>query len=393
VSFLPKYRRVILAIFPTAFFLRNEYGSPKHIAAYAGVLCLAAVLFLAIRRWPNAILARRPVLSLLTGFSAVIVAASIARNADLWIVLGTFSSYVWFIAYALTDRNAVVKKDGTLELATFGPAWGSTHTPYPKGAAYLRKIEAQSAEQFARVRLKGLKLITWALILRLLNVAWFQAFHVYMHIPPAAQALHFSVIGHPVAWHVRWESQILEFFEDILTLSVSGHVIIACCRVAGFDALRNTYRPLSATTIAEFFNRYYYYYKELVVDFFFYPAFFRYFKRQPKVRLVFATFSAACFGNVFFHFTRDWTVIQDKGLLRAISNYQCFAFYCFALALMLSISQLRKKNVKPTGILRGHVLPAVRVCFLFCLLNVFTIQNDSLVAHFKYLASLFFIHF
>ena len=203
-----------------------------------------------------------------------------------------------------------------------------------------------------------------------------------------------SVQGTPVAWHLRWESLILNFFEDILEVSCFGHMVIAICRMAGFNALRNTYRPLSSTSIAEFFNRYYYYYKELVVDFFFYPAFFRYWKRNPRLRLIFATFSAACFGNIFYHFTKDWTLIRDGGLLKALSDNQVLAFYCTALAIMLSISQLRKKRVRPTGLMRGQILPAIRVCFLFFLLDVFVENRPEypLLDHLRYLMSLFFIH-
>jgi hypothetical protein len=87
-------------------------------------------------------------------------------------------------------------------------------------------------------------------------------------------------------------------------------------------------------------------------------------------------------------------MIRDGGLLKALSEYQVFAFYCAALATMLSISQLRKKRFKPTGVIRGQILPAVRVCFIFSLLTIFVPgeQMYPLIAHFKYLASLFFIH-
>jgi hypothetical protein len=182
-------------------------------------------------------------------------------------------------------------------LTAFRPIWGSTATPFPKGAAYLRRIEAKNPEQLAVYQLKGLKLLAWAIVLALLQGLWFKFFHVYLRIPTSDQALAMSVHRTPVAWHLCWESLILAFFELILSFSIMGHRIFACCRLAGFNALRYTYRPLSSTTVMEFFNRFYYYFKELLVDLFFYPAFLRYWKKHKRLRMAFATAAAAFFGK------------------------------------------------------------------------------------------------
>jgi hypothetical protein len=245
------------------------------------------------------------------------------------------------------------------------------------------------------VQLKGLKLLAWAILLSLFAGLWDRFFHGYLRIPTSAQALAMSVHRTPVAWALRWESLILAFFELILSMSILGHRIIATCRMAGFNALRNTYRPLSSTTIAEFFNRFYYYFKELLVDFFFYPAFLRYWKGHRRLRMTFATFAAAFFGNAFFHFTRDWQIIRDAGLRGAMANFQALLFYMLALATALSISQLRKRRPRPVGFFRGRLLPAFGVGLFYCLLSVFETQERMypLVEHLRYLASLFFIRF
>ena len=168
-----------------------------------------------------------------------------------------------------------------------------------------------------------------------------------------------------MAWHLRWESLILAFFELILTISVMGHRIIACCRLAGFNALRNTYRPLSSTTVMEFFNRFYYYFKELLVDLFFYPAFLRYFKKHKRLRMIFATAAAAFFGNGFYHFMRDWQIIQNLGLWKALVNYQTMFFYNAALTAGLCVSQVRMRKPRPAGLLRGHILPVFGVVVFY----------------------------
>jgi hypothetical protein len=400
ITFFPELRRFTLAITPIVFVVTQTFQQPVLLSLNLAVIALGILLYWCAMRWPKSRFGRRPVAFLLTGFTVLILigCAVTPRSLPHWILwnlVGLMASYVWFIGYALIDRNSKPARDLTLELTSFRPLWGSTNTPFPKGASYLRRIEAQNPEQLAIVQLKGLKLLAWAILLAASQSLWFRFFHDYLRIPTAAQALAMSIRGTPAAWHLRWESQILDLFESILEVSIFGHRIIAFCRMAGYNALRNTYRPLSSTTIAEFFNRFYYYFKELVVDFFFYPAFFRYWKSNGRLRMVFATFAAACFGNVFYHFTRDWQVIRDAGLWKAITNYQVFLFYSAMLAAVLSISQLRRRSHRSPGLVRGRLLPAFGVCLFFCLLNIFawSEQKYPLVAHLRYLASLFFIHF
>jgi hypothetical protein len=180
-----------------------------------------------------------------------------------------------------------------------------------------------------------------------------------------------------------------------LAISIMGHQFIAICRMSGFNALRNTYRPLSSTTISEFFNRYYYYFKELLVDFFFYPTFLRYWKGNRKIRFIFATFAAVFFGNTFYHFTRDWQIIRDQGFLRAAVNYEASLVYCFILALAVSISELRKRKSRSASFVRGRLMPGLGVGFFYCLLNVFVIDERGypLSAYIKYFMSLFSVDF
>jgi hypothetical protein len=237
--------------------------------------------------------------------------------------------------------------------------------------------------------------LVWAILLALLQSAWPIFFHGYLRIPTAGYALAMSVRGTPVAWHLRWEGLILAFFELVLSVSIMGHRIIASCRMAGFNALRNTYRPLSSTTIAEFFNRFYYYFKELLVGFFFYPAFMRYWKGHRRLRMVFATFAAAFLGNGFYHFTRDWQIIRDIGLWKALINYQTMLFYNAVLTIGLCVSQLRQRGPRPAGLFRGHIFPALGVVLFYCLLSVFETSERAypLVVHLRFFASLFFVRF
>jgi hypothetical protein len=400
ITFMPEYRRFILAIAPIIFLVLETYRDPALLGLNLAVIAFGILLYWCAMQWPKSRFGQRPIAFLLSGFTALIFIACAATPRSvpywiLWTLVGLLASYLWFIAYALTDRNSIPSRDLTLELTSFRPLWGSTNTPFPKGAAYLRRIEAQNPEQLAIVQLKGLKLLLWAILLAVFQLLWNRFFHDYLHIPTSAEALALSVQGKPVAWHLRWESLILAFFELILSISIMGHKLIAACRMAGFNALRNTYAPLFSTTIAEFFNRFYYYFKELLVDFFFYPTFLRYWKGHKRLRMAFATFAAAFFGNGFYHFTRDWQIIRDLGFWKALENYQALLLYNTVLATGLSISQLRKRGPRLPGLLRGRLLPALGVGMFYCLLSVFETSERMypLVEHLRFFASLFFIHF
>jgi len=160
--------------------------------------------------------------------------------------------------------------------------------------------------------------------------------------------------------------------------------------MAGFLALRNTYRPLRSRSIAEFWNRYLYYFKELLVDFFFYPTFMRYFKRWPRLRLFAATFAAACLGNMFFHFFIQMGDIEKFGLWKTLAGFNVFMFYTIVLAVGIGISQLREPREK-SGWIRGQLVPSICVAGFFCVLRVFDYGSNSppLQEHFRFLAHIF----
>jgi hypothetical protein len=397
-TFLPEHRRVILALAPLILVVFQTIHEPLLLVETLTVVILGMLLYLCAIRWPKSRFGRRPLVFLLTGFSVLIVLACATTQHSryylvLWTLVGVVATYVWFIAYAVTDKSSKPASDAPLELASLRPLWGSSNVPFPKGAAYLRRIEAKTPEQLAVVQLKGLKLLVWALLLGVFQVLWFKFFHGYLRIPLPDQALSMSVRGTPVAWHLRWESQILAYFELILSISILGHRFIAYCRMAGFHALRNTYRPLSSTTLIEFFNRFYYYFKELLVDFFYYPAFLRYWKGYRRLRTIFATFAAVFFGDSFYHLTRDWPFLRNEGLWRGLASYQVLIVYNTALAVGLSVSQLRKRGPRPHGFVRGRLIPACGVAFFYILVIVFGCENRTftLAQTIRYFASLFFI--
>ena len=363
--------------------------------------CLAFGWFLIWCRakWPQSWYGQNAAEILIAGFGLWVAAISLVpwkffHKVTLWDLSIVFGSYLWYVAYILVDRVKEPMKEFGLETGSLRPFWGSMYTPFPNGAAYLRQIEAKNPEHLAITQLKGLKLLAWSMLILEFSKLFAWVFHSQLGVPAFNTALSLNVQHAPLPWFVCWASLIVYFLEKVMTGAILSHRIIACCRMAGFDALRNMYRPLSSVTVAEFFNRYYYYYKELLVTFFFLPVFLKQDARQPKVRLAVAIFAAACLGNSFFHFTRELLFIYDVGIWTALRSFQAFFFYTFILAIALIVSRLRKRNPAPSGFFRGTLCPAVSICFFYCLLSIFAIVDHRypLIEDLRFLGHLFFIN-
>jgi hypothetical protein len=360
------------------------------------VLVLSALGISFARRYPGALPFRRPVLTLAIFYAISVIFASRVLTGRIgliaWMFVFTLGAYFWFLGYALVDARARDGDSVGRQLGAFHPFWGSTTTPVPKGAAYLRRIECKAPQELAVTQLKGLKLLAWAWILYAASLlfAWFA--HVALPVPSYQVAFNSFVAGQPFPWYVCWLSLVTVFVESLLSLAIWGHAVIACCRMAGFRALRNTYRPLEARTIAEFWNRYYFYFKELLVDFFFYPTFFRWLKRRPRLRLAAATFAAAGFGNMFFHFIRDIGYVATLGMWQALLRFQVYAFYCFVLSAGIVVSQLRNKARRKTELwFRSPLFQRFGVVLFYCLLEIFddTGRSRPVTTHFAFLLHLF----
>jgi hypothetical protein len=400
ITFVPLRRRVLVTaatLICTFVVPWNSLLHPLYTSALiVFVIALGAMFFSVALQLPRTVVGRHPVFMLLAGYSMLIVFAAYFPNntpvyLTVWDVTRIFGLYLWFIAYSLLDLQSKDRDALSLQLGTYRPFWGSTVTPFPKGASYLRRIEARDGQQLAVTQLKGLKLLAWSLLISLFAKYYFDAVHHYLAIPTFRVEFYRSVQRAADPWYVCWASLLSEFFEEIIAISIWGHRFIACCRMAGFNALRNTYRPLSSRTIAEFWNRYYFYFKELMVDIFFYPVFLKFFKTRKKLRIAVATFAAAGFGNAFYHFIRDLKYIADLGLWRALAAYHVYIFYCLVLASAITISQMRKRGPAPSGFLRRRVLPAFCVVLFYCVLHVFdyTERTYPITEHFRFLAHLF----
>ncbi|KRQ03634.1 hypothetical protein [Bradyrhizobium manausense] len=349
----------------------------------AAMVAITFALFsvLLAMRGAGAIVLRRPTLGLLVAFLALVVVTQASFTAGtprvlLWSFLMTFQPYLWFLAYGLVDA-AKERAPVWQHLGVFHPFWGATLTPFGKGLSYLRRFEAKTSEELAVTQLKGVKLAAWVLILAIGKICFGELVHGQLRLPMFDDNLLQYLAGHPQPRLVGWASVVVFFVDDLLSMTVFGGVIVATARLAGFRLLRNTYRPLQSATLAEFWNRYYFYYKELLVDHFFYPTFVRCFRGHRRLRMFFATFAAACIGNLLFHFIRDIHFVGEMGLWRAVVGEQSHAFYTFVLAVSVGLSQMRRvPQPAPRGWLRGRLLPCLWVSGFFCVIHIFDAPLD-----------------
>lgn len=342
------------------------------VALFAGLLAMQGSASTALRR---------PTLTLLLAFLGLVVLTQATMMAGmprvlLWSLLMTSQPYLWFLAYGLADagrkRSPVWQR-----LSVFHPFWGSSLTPFGKGLSYLERFEAKTQEELAVTQLKGIKLAAWTLVLAIVRICLGQLVHGHLQLPVFDDNLLQYLAGHPLPRLIGWASLVSFFVEDLLGMTVVGGVIVATARLAGFRLLRNTWRPLESTTLAEFWNRYYFYYKELLVDHFFYPTFVRCFRGHRRLRMFFATFAAACVGNLLFHFIRDIHFVGDMGLWRAVVGEQSHAFYTLVLAVSVGLSQMRRAPQPASrGWLRRRLLPCLWVSSFFCLIHVFDAPLD-----------------
>lgn len=425
MTFLPQFRAVLLVVATLVNFMLD--GWPGHYLLNVGkqglpggiffmplivaaVVAAFAMYYRAVRHGKGTWLGQRPVRNLLVCYVGLIALAaqlpsSSLFSVTLWAFVIVLGKYLWFFTYALLDRNAKETAPLCLQVGHFVPFWGGSNTPFPKGAAYLRKIEAKTPAQLAVCQLKGVKLLYWMLLLVVLQRVLSQIFYGHpgdsflgisfsLAIPSFSAVLHGRPID-PYPWHVNWLALLANFLIKLVSFSVWGHAIIASCRMAGYNALRNTYNPLRSVTIAEFWNRYYYYFKELLVDNFFYPTFLRYWKKKPRARLFFATMAAAGFGNVLYHFLRDIDVIIKRGLWDALLSFHVYMFYGVVLGTAIGLSQLfEKKKRQDMSWLKKNIISPFCVIGFYCVLSIFDDPDRTLtiVDNFAFLFRLFNLH-
>ncbi|MFN8611460.1 MAG: hypothetical protein U0931_28195 [Vulcanimicrobiota bacterium] len=337
-------------------------------------LLISGLAMWAVRRWRRRGPGGWPVATLLVGYACL---WTLAWNSQgelrlvAFLLLWSLGAYLIYLAYALRDQLAARPSPIWFQLATFHPYFSGTWIPIGLGAANLRNAQCRSARELAICQLKALKLVCYSWVMFRLGDA-FVALRARWAIPEFAGLLHAQLGGS--AFYSRatcWISLILSFFEGMVMAICWGNLLVACARLGGFRILQQVYKPLAATSIADYWNRISFYYKQVVVDLFFFPAYIGFFKNSPRVRQGFAILMAAGLGNLVYHWRNLVSLLAREGLSKTLWGMQTYFVYCFFLVLGLWISQLQVQNRDRRLSSVGRVVALIRIVLFYCLLSIF----------------------
>lgn len=366
-------RRALLALGALVVVVRRplrEMAPAVDVRAPAGplagalvvLLCLVAVatVYLAARRFASlpAVVRGRPQIWLHGGFWAIVVIGWLVPDgAD--VVALTLSGLVlalafllWRLGYLLLSghRGRMAGTRFSDHLLYLYPAYGGTGVPYGKGLDHLARHEAATEEALARSQLAGLKLLALAWIYHGLLALMAGLIYAEPRGPWSAHGLGVPRVaallpaGAGAPWPAAWSALYAGLIWDVLKVAARGHEIVGVLRLFGFNVFRNTYKPLLAPSVVEFWNRYYYYFKEMLLDFFFFPTYVRRFRRRPALRMLAATLAAAGLGNLYYHIVFNDTFLLTLDLAGLRPWLEARSFYCLLLSLGIYVSMRREQG-------------------------------------------------
>lgn len=383
----PSRRRALLALGALYVIVQRplrEMSPAVQVGAPAGplagalvvVLCLVVVaaVYVAARRFASlpAVVRDRPQLWLHGGFWAIVVLSWLVRDRGGVIAL-TFSGLVlalafllWRMGYLLlsSQRGHMAGTRFSDHLLYLYPAYGGSGVPYGKGLDHLARHEATSEDALARSQLAGLKLLALSVIYT--GLLGLMAGLVYAEPRGTWSTYGLGLsrveallpLGARVPWMAAWSALYAGLVWDVLKIAARGHEIVGALRLFGFNVFRNTYKPLLAPSLVEFWNRYYYYFKEMLVDFFFFPTYVRRFRGRPALRMLAATLAAAGLGNLYYHIVFNDTFLLTLDLAGLRPWLEARAFYCLLLGLGVYVSMRREQQRRgPAAAARPAPLP------------------------------------
>jgi hypothetical protein len=362
----PQRRRQLLSL-AGLFVLYRLVAKPKgwdiapswRVALAAVLVAIAGAVFLAARRYdrlPRA-LRRRPQIALHGAFWAVLVlvwstaGATPVRERPLALLAITLPFLLWRLGYLLKSgqRGKAAKTTPSDHFFYLFPVWGGSETPYGKGLDSLTRFEARDATKLARAQLAGVKCLILALIAQagmylMAGLVFADAKHPLAALGAGIPHLEELVRRRgEIALPVAWLAIYCDLVWSVLRIAAKGHVYVGVLRLLGFNVFRNTYKPLLAPSVVEFWNRYYYYFKELLAEFFFYPTYTRT-KGPTWWRTLLAIFAAAFVGNLYYHLLEHDDALLDADLAGLWAAFAPRTIYCFLLAAGIWISMLREQR-------------------------------------------------
>lgn len=375
----------------------DALGATYMIFAIFGALWL---IYRAAAGFANlpAIIRRHPQLTLhLLFWGCLLLLWETTPTAGMWrsVLLGVafaFPFLLWRCGYMLMagQHGRVAGTPFRDHLLYLLPSFGGSNTPYGKGFEYLSRTEAKTEEELARSQLAGIKLFVlygcWVIVLNILEGVLYgsgnsitRALNVNTVIPRMSVLI---AQGGEAPILASWASIYCELIRQVLRHAINGHAIIGILRMFGFNVFRNTYKPLLAESIVEFWNRYYYYFKELLVNFFFLPTFTQLgsrLRKWPKIRLFAAVFAAAFIGNMYYHLLQHESNLVGGDIFGIVYALRSRAFYCLLLAIGVFVSMMRQQRRNTISAAGGsaRILRIFGVWSFFGLIYIWNIKSAT----------------
>ena len=375
--------------------------------AIAWLLYRAAAGFSSLPLWVR----KHPQLTLHSMYwGFLVVLWTTAPDNGLWrqVLSGValiFPLLIWRFAYVLLagQHGRMAGTRFSDHLMTLWPIYGGSNTPYGNGIGYLSRSEAKTEEELARSQLAGIKLLLlcalWMVVMEFMEAVLYgpgndltQKLGGYtLGVPKLARMVSGEAAG--TALWTSWLGLYCELFNQVLRHAIRGHGIIAVLRLFGFNVFRNTYKPLLAESIVEFWNRYYYYFKELLVNFFFLPTFAqlgRKLRNWPTLRLGAAIFAAAFVGNTYYHLINLERAMVEAQVLEVLYAQRSRMFYCLLLAFGIFVSMLRQQRRGGRALASGTASRILRIAGVWTFFGLIFIWNVRSGASFTDRAHFFF---
>lgn len=358
------------------------------------VLATFAILWLCYRAAVNfkalpLIVRRHPQIALhLMYWGFLVVLWLTVPTAGLWrtVLLGValiFPFLIWRCGYLLLSgqNGRAVGTSFAHQLMVLWPAFGGSNTPYGKGLDYLSKFEAKTEEELARSQLAGIKLFILAYFWHIgMDVMQGVLYGSGSAVPRLGQLV---AQGAGAPFWASWASVYCELVWQVLRHAAHGHAIVGTLRLFGFNVFRNTYKPLLAESVVEFWNRYYYYFKELMVNFFFMPTFMQLggkLRNWPRLRLFAAVFAAAFVGNMYYHLLQREASLAQGDVFGALYSLRSRFFYCLLLAIGIYVSMRREQSRGGKTLSTGRMARIMRifgVWTFFSLIFIWNVKNGA----------------
>lgn len=409
----PSRRRTILAVASIIIgikiplhYLREPQGfavPTDALGATCMIFAIFGVLWLIYRAAASfshlpAIIRRHPQLTLhLLFWGCLLLLWETTPAVGMWrgVLLGVafaFPFLLWRCGYMLMagQHGRVAGTPFRDHLFYLLPAFGGSNTPHGKGFEYLSRTEAKTEEELARSQLAGMKLFIlygcWIVVLNVLEGTLYgsgnsvtKALNVHTVIPSLSVLI---AQGGEAPILASWASIYCELVRQVLRHAIHGHAIIGILRLFGFNVFRNTYKPLLAESIVEFWNRYYYYFKELLVNFFFLPTFTQLgsrLRKWPNLRLFAAVFAAAFIGNMYYHMLQHEGALVSGDIFGILYTLRSRAFYCLLLAIGVFVSMMRQQRRNAANVTGGsaRILRIFGVWTFFGLIFIWNIRSTT----------------